>query len=336
VEYTPAPQYDKRLAGTVAAYSQQGGAAIGPAMSIAKGWDGSPVYLLVGDSIGAGQADYDFVLRGVVGYLERGLDDEFHSRRRNFATLAVPGTKPDDQASVEPGEYQLRFQALRSIPNRPFNEIISEMGQNSPSIAGSSLAAFQEVESRWWGFWHAACAGCTIFQTTFPAHAGATNNTSWTTVADQTTDYPTGMRWQASDWFRNGPLPAYVKVLDVTPAFVEATRPGVWQTSSWVGTIAADVARGDVRVMVKAGLAPTIGDALVIGPGTATVEARNIVELAGSGPWTVALNWGVSNPHATGDATALAYTVDGTHPTSTLHKAAATLIEKYKAADKLP
>jgi len=335
VEYTAAPQFAKRTAGVVAAYSQ-GSAAIAPAIAIAKGWDGSAVYLLVGDSIGVGQADYDFGARGVVGYLERGLDDDLKSKRRNFATMTISGTRPDDQASVRPGEYQLRWQALHSIPNRPFNAIISEMGQNSPAIAGASLPAFQELELRWWAFWHEACPDCTIFQTTFPPHAGAARNSKWTSTADETTDYPHGMRWQASDWFRTGALPAYVKVLDVTPAFSDAIRPGVWKTDAWLGTVAASVAVGDDHVSVNAARAPTIGDAIVINPGAAGAEARNIVAVAGDGPWTLAVNAAFSNAHAAGDAAALAYTVDGTHPTSTLHKAAASLIETYKSAGSLP
>jgi hypothetical protein len=335
VEYTAAPQYGKRVSGTVAAYSQ-GSLPISPSIAIAKGWDGSAVYLLVGDSIGVGQGDYDFGPRGVVGYLERGLDDDVNSRRRNFATMTISGTKPDDQASSSPGEYQLRMLALRSIPNRPFNVILSEMGQNSPSIAGTSLAAFQEVEARWWAFWHEACPDCTIFQTTFPPHAGAANNSKWTAATAQTTDYPNGMRWQAGRWFRTGPLPAYVKVLDVTPAFCDTIRAGVWKTASWSGTIAAAVAPGDLRVLVNAAQAPTTGDSIVIAPGTATVDARNIVDVAGDDPWTVSVSPGFAHFHASGEVAALAYTVDGTHPTSTLHKAAATVIESYKSTGMLP
>jgi hypothetical protein len=335
VEYTAAAQYSKRVAGTVAAYSE-GSMPVGPSIAIAKGWDGSAVYLLVGDSIGVGQGDYDFGPRGVVGYLERGLDDDLHSKRRNFATMTISGTKPDDQASGAPGEYQLRLLALRSIPNRPFNVILSEMGQNSPTIAGTSLAAFQEVESRWWAFWHDACPDCAIFQTTFPPHAGAAHNSKWTAATAETTDYPNGMRWQAGRWFRTGPLPTYLKVLDVTPAFSDVSRPGVWKTPSWSGTIAAAVSAGDLRVQVNSASAPTTGDSIVIGPGSPTVDARNIVYVTGDGAWTVSVNAGFSNSHAIGESTALAYTVDGTHPTSTLYKAAATVIESYKAAGMLP
>jgi hypothetical protein len=335
VEYTDTPELGKRFSGVVAAYSQ-GSIPISPALAIAQGWDGSAVYLLVGDSIGVGQGDYDFRTRGVVGYLERGLDDDGQSKRRNFATMTISGTKPDDQASASAGEYQLRMLALRSIPNRPFNTIISEMGQNSPSIAGTSLPAFQAVETRWWAFWHDACPDCTIFQTTFPPHAGAAYNSRWTVASEETTDYPIGMRWQASDWFRSGPLPPYVKVLDVTAAFCDAARPGIWAIDTWSGTLRTTVAPGDTRMIIEATRAPTIGDAIVIGAGTAGAEARNIIDVAGDGPWTVSVAASFSNSHASGGSTGLAYTVDGTHPTSTLYKLAARVIEFYKSTGKLP
>jgi hypothetical protein len=333
VEYTSAPQINKRTSGDVAAYLM-GSAAIGPSMAIGKGWDGSPVYLLVGDSIGVGQGDFDFGARGVIGYLGRGLDDDAHAKRRNFATMTSSGTRPDDQSSTEAGQYKLRMSALRSIPNRPFDVIISEMGQNSISIAGHSLAAFQEVETKWWDFWHETCPKCTIYQTTFPTRAGS-GNSKWTVQQDQSGDYPDGMRWQASNWFRRGPLPAFVRVLDITPAFCDSVNPGFWKTSDWAGTTATAVAPGDARVLINGARAPSNGDALVIAPGAADVETRNIYDVAGSGPWTVSVTQAFSKPHPTGSPAALAYTTDGAHPTSTLYKAAASMIERYKAAGVL-
>ncbi len=335
VEYTATPQIGKRFGGAVAAYLQ-GSAPIGPSMAIGTGWDGSAVYLLVGDSIGVGQADYDFSSRGVVGYLERGLDDNSHSRRRNFGTMMISGTKPDDQASEKPGEYELRMKTLRAIPNRPFNAIISEMGQNSPSIAGGSLAAFQATEGVWWEFWHGACPSCRIFQTTFPTHARSAKNAEWTEEPTQITDYPNGVRWRASNWFRQGPLPPYVTVLDVTSAFCDANYPGNWKVAGWIGAVSKAITRGDTHVIVTGTAAPSNGDVVVIDAKTPAAEARNVWSVTGEGPWTASVTNGFSSDHAPGAQAALAYTSDGTHPSATLHKLAATIIETYKASGMLP
>jgi hypothetical protein len=335
VEYTDAPQAAKRLAGSVAAY-RMGSAPVAPAMAIGAGWDGSPVYLVVGDSIGVGQADYDFGDRGVVGYIERGLDDDSRSKRRNFATMTISGTRPDDQSSSVPGQYELRMKALRSIPNRPFNAIISEMGQNSLSIAGSSLWLFERIETSWWQYWRDACPACRIYQTTFPSHAGSANNAGWTNAADQTTDYPGGMRWKASTWFREGPLPEYVTTLDVTPAFCDPAHPGVWRTSDWTGALAQPITHGETHAVVTGASPPTIGDVLVVESDAPEMEVKNIHEVSGSGPWTVGLVSPFAKDHAANARVALAYTSDGAHPSAALHKAAAAIIESYKAKGTLP
>jgi len=334
VEYTSSPQMDKRLEGTVARY-RQGSAPVGPSLAVATGWDGSPVYLILGDSIAVGQADYDFGSRGVVGYIPRGLDDE-SSKRRNFGTMMISGTRPDDQGSEAPGQFQLRLSALRALPNRPFDVIISEMGQNSRYVGGHVLADFQRVERTWWEFWHEVCPSCHIFQTTFPTHARATNNTGWTSSEDQQGDYPNGIRWQAGAWFRTGPLPNYVTTLDVTPAFCDPQHPGFWKTSQWRGALSGGVSRGSTQALVTGASRPTNGDVLVIEPGTPRVEIKNIYNVEGGGPWKVSLTSGFSIDHPDGAPLGLAYTSDGTHPSASLHKAAARLIERYKRDGLLP
>jgi len=334
VEFGNNVQVDKRLKGSVRAYAG-GSTPVGPAMAIGTGWDGSAVYLLLGDSIGVGQGDTDFG-RGIVGYLARGLDDDSRSKRRNFATMMISGTKPDDQSSDMPGEYELRMAALRSIPNRPFNVIISEMGQNSPSIASLSVEPFEEVEKAWWAYWHVACPSCRIFQTTFPTHARALDNSGWTQLTAQKSDYPSGARWLASEWFRHGPLPSYVTSLDVTRAFCDDTHPGFWKVSNWSGSTAMPLTRGDLQVTVAGTVAPSVGDTIVIDPGAPQVDLKNIWSVSGTGPWTVSVTAAFATDHAVGSRVGLAYTADGTHPNATLYKAAANIIETYKSSGVLP
>jgi hypothetical protein len=185
-------------------------------------------------------------------------------------------------------------------------------------------------------YWRDACPSCSIYQTTFPTHARSANNSGWTNAADQTTDYPDGMRWQASTWFRDGPLPDYVTTLDVTSAFGDPARPGVWRTSDWTGALAQPVSHGENHAVVTGTIPPTIGDDLVVEPGAPGLEVKTIYEVSGSGPWRVSLVAPLAKDHAADARVALAYTSDGTHPSSTLHKAGAAIIESYKANGTLP
>jgi hypothetical protein len=349
-EFT-ATQPNLRLSGTVPAYGN-GSAFNSASMVIGTGWDGTPVYCVFGDSIGLGQADFDPTSPSIDGYINRGLLDA-GSGVRNFQNFSIQGTYPEQQSSAEiPGQFLLRMRALHSLPNRPCNEIISEMGQNSPSIYGTSLLAFQNVELAWWAFLHAQFPDATIFQTTFPPHAAQINNDKWTVAgaAGQTTDFPTGIRWQASNWFRglcpgtsggitcpSGPaLPSYVKTLDVTAAFMDPVNPGYWPVSGYSGTLASTVSSGVKVFSVNGSTAPTVGDMLALEPGTSNVDYLQMYSVTGSGPWTVSTTLNSSYAHSSGVAVGIGYTSDGTHPTTTLHKAAAVLIEAYKTSAFLP
>lgn len=231
LERTASPQTAKRLAGTVNTLNL-GSSTVGPAMAVGTGWDGSPVFLVLGDSIGAGQADNDLASspRAAAGYLARALDDAAGSTRYNFVNLASHGTRPGDQASIATGQYRLRMRVLRSLPNRPFNRVLSEMGQNG--ITGD-LARWKAEMVDWWRFWHGACPTCPIYQTTFPPRANHLGQTFWTDSASQAgrnvgvDEHPTGTRWLAMEWMKAGQgIPSYVTVLDVAPAFQDPANPG--------------------------------------------------------------------------------------------------------------
>jgi hypothetical protein len=225
------------------------------------------------------------------------------------------------------------------------------MGQNSPSIYGASLLAFQNQELGWWAFWHNLFPSATIFQTTFPPHAAQINNDKWTVAgaAGQTTDYPSGMRWQANNWIRGlcpgasggvacppgPPVPSYVTPLNVTPAFQDPANPGYWRVSGYSGTVNTAVSSGS-SVSVAGSAAPTVGDMLALEPGTSNAEYIQIATVTGTGPWTVGLINSVAKSHAAGAAVGIGYTLEGTHPTSTLEMAGAAIIEAYKNSGVLP
>jgi hypothetical protein len=96
------------------------------------------------------------------------------------------------------------------------------------------------------------------------------------------------------------------------------------------------IARGDAQVTVMGATPPSNGDVVVIEPGTPKVEVRNVWAVSGSGPWVASVTAGFGADHPSGAQARLAYTSDGTHPSATLHKLAAAIIEQYKASGALP
>jgi hypothetical protein len=335
-----APNASDRTSGTVSGNNAEGNQASVPAMIVGQGWDGSAVYALFGDSVCWGENDWNFYSPYVSGAEMRALVDSA-SGPRNFYSLCFPGTKPEDQSSIGAGQYQLRMQALRSIGNVPFNQIISEMGQNSPTISGTSLAAFETVETQWWSFLKTSFAPANIFQVDFPAHAGSNNNTKWTTLADQTTDYPSGMRWIAGAWIAaNSGLPLGVKGIDLTPYFTTGSgftsQAGLWPITGWSGTVATAVSSGKVAVVAGA-TAPGLATSLVMNEGTSNVEVHNIVKITGSSsPWTLQLDGNISHSYSVGAPVETALTAEGTHPYYPLYQAAANALIALKESGVLP
>ncbi len=339
----PTPQTAYRLSLTMPSGGGSGGNLSNtPTLAVAQGWNGTAVYCIVGDSIGWGEHDYNFLspYTSGSGAIQRALWDAA-SGVRNFLDLTVPGTYPETQSSIGAGQYQLRMQALRSIGNAPCNQIILEMGQNSPTIAGTSLAAFEAVEKNWWQFLQDYFAPANIFQVNFPAHAGSLNNTEWTTLADQTTDYPSGVRWQAGAYIAaNSGLPLGVKGIDLTPYFTTSSgftsQAGLWPITGWSGTIATAVSSGKA-VVVAGSVAPALATALVMNVGTSNVEVHNIVKITGSSsPWTLNLDGNISHSYAVGAAVETALTAEGTHPYYPLYQAAANALIALKTSGVLP
>ncbi len=334
VEYTGTPQLARRLAGTVAAVGN-GSALMGPALAVAQGWDGRPAAIIVGDSNGVGQSDLDFspATRGVTGFVARALDDAT-TGRWTFANLSVGGTRPGTQASVATGEYGLRMRLLRSIPNRPFNRVVVQMGANG---LFSSLAQWQAEMRALWAFWREACPACRIYQTTFGPRAQAREGTRWTDAARMVPTepaidaWPNGRRWQATRWLTAGDgLPPYLTVLDVSPALRDEANPAAFKvsTSSWTLDAPATTSPVTSTIRLSGDTAPTPGDAYVLDAGTPDAQTVFALTVSGSGPWSVRLSGNLSRGHPIGAKVRKAPTSDGLHMGATPHKeAAASLIQ---------
>ncbi len=346
VEFTATPQTARRLTGTVAAYSG-GSAPVAPAMAIGTGWDGSPVFLIVGDSIGAAQNDTDFTVRGVTGHVARGLDDSA-SGRMNFMNLAVQGSAPQDQSSIAAGQYRLRMQVLRSIPNKPFNRIFSQMGQNG--IYGSShgvpgyytrFSQFQPAMQDWWRFLsNSFGASMPIYQGTFMPHAQQLNNTFWTDTANQSSagtdpyDSLTGIRQSFNNWVRGGVgLPANVVGVDIAgPAADTGGDPNKWKPLPGAWTLQAATAANATTAVFVGATAPVIGDNFAFELGNAAnLSGAQSIQVTGTGPWTVTFSAGNPKAHAAGTPVVAYPTVDGTHPGGSVYKAGAAIVSARKA-----
>lgn len=355
VQYGSTPDTAKRLTGTVPAYSN-GTVMIAPAMIVGKGWDGSAVYAIVGDSIGNSQADGgpDTSTRGVLGHVGRALDD-LASGRRSFANLACPGTKPQDQAEDAAGQWALRLDAIRALPNLPFNTVISRMGQNG--VFGGTPGQFPQFGSnqpqnlfgamrKFWAFLDAQFRA-PVFQLPVTPRAQTTvANRYWTDPALQnpsssdTDAYPGGIRYQFNDWLRAaGTLPDYVTFIDDDvwrdPTYLHAFRKidGEW-------TIAADIAVGvgaSTPVVFNGAIAPQQGDVFVIEPGvTGKAELRYSYRVTGTGPWNVYFTANTSIAHLAGSVIQPTSSTDGLHPGHGLHMLAMAELVALKVADVLP
>lgn len=352
VEYTSSPQTGKRTAGTVSAFSG-GTQSVAPHMIVAGGWDGSAVYALFGDSIGAAVGDFgsDITNRGVLGHIGRALDD-IASGRRSYANLCAPGTKPQDQAQDAAGQMALRLAAIRALPNQPFNTIISRMGQNGifdahaarfPQFGAAQPENLENALHRWWSFLREQFAA-EIFQLTVTPRAQnvANSNAYWTDPAlQQPTDpavdgFPDGTRARFNAWLlQAGSVPDDVTVLDDRAAFFSPDIPFAWRQAGGEWTLANSVSSSATTLTFNGSAPPPQGAAIVFEPGTANADLRTVYRVTGSGPWTVYVTGG-GKAHDTGAVIRAASTTDGLHPAHGLHVLAAEILKARKIDGTLP
>lgn len=113
--------------------------AIGPTFSIAQGGDGRPVWLVMGDSIGAGNNEVETACyvndqtnittwkanpAVILGHIGRGLWDNTSGNRYAFSNFCTPSQNGYDWAAN--GQFAKRLALLALCPNIPFTEIYNE------------------------------------------------------------------------------------------------------------------------------------------------------------------------------------------------------------------
>lgn len=352
VEYSSAPRIGKRTSGKVSAY-RGGSVSIAPNMIVAKGWDGSAVYALFGDSIGAAVGDFgsDLSNRGVLGYIGRALDDT-ESGRRSFANFCVPGTKPQDQSEAVEGQMSLRLASIRALPNQPFNKIISRMGQNGifapygksfPQFGAGQPDNLKRAMKKWWGFLWAEF-GCEAFQlmTTPRAQNKPSSNMAWTEPnmqipTDPKVDsYPDGSRFQFNNWLlQAGAVPVYVTVIDDRAAFYSLEVPHAWRRVEGEWMLGSAIDAGETQLTFNGLVPPRQGDAFALDPGSPDSDVRTSYRVTGTGPWTVYVTSG-GKAHDVRAPIRVVSTTDGLHPAHSLHVEGAKLLIASKLARVLP
>jgi hypothetical protein len=345
VEYTATPQAAKATAGTVSGVgSGVNVRCYGPCMAVMKGWDGRPVPIVVGDSIGQGAADVIISTdaRGIVGYIPRGLDDGSSSTRMPFCMLAAAGTAPSQTTGLVAGNFKHRYDVIAALPNWPGTCVLSQHGVNEMGLLAGPTdeAGFETVMMNWWRFLKSTFPGYKLIQTTLtPRVQTAANSSNWTDQANQQPSAidtnPTGARWTGNAFIRTKPAPLDALV-DVTHSFQDATNVDHWQTSALSWTLNTSVAINGTTISVAGASRPPEGDMFVLEPGVTNVEAfaMSAAGWSGTGPWNATLGPGgkYGKAHTAGITIKLSLTADGTHPAHMLHAQASQDIITAKQA----
>lgn len=315
-------------------------AVYGPLMCAGQGWDGSPVLLVTGDSIGHGLQENEFHVgnaRGDFGYVMRGLDDNASSSRFSAAMINIPGSDPLNDANTAVGYFGRRIAMINGLPNVPFTSILSEAGTNNSAVAAMT---------GWWTFLKARWP-MRIYQTTIPPHTTTASNTAYDTYANQTPvnaayTYPAGTVWVLNAALNAGTYNSYIDgVIDIN-VYASGVGGGFqdrWFVPTFTTTLAALCTSNAGSLSLTA--SPALYDSLVLDSGNSSVDSDGSAgliasSLSGSGPYTVSLGSGLigggltGKSHSNGAAVSENSSNDGLHPIQAGHILMSTAIINAK------
>ncbi len=319
--------------GSVATY---GSHADGPMAMLCQGWNGTPVVLLMGDSICKGDNDnQQGDARGMFGYLVRGIDDNASSPRMVGMDWCVSGQSQAaaSEGAITDGHYGYRIALINAVAalnpgnHLPMSSIVVEHCVNDPSSGGLTADL-----PNFWRMAHQHFPNMPVVQTTCSPNTTNSNNHLWDDTGDQTpnSDYGAG---QSVPTFNAALLAGTYDcsggAQNCVDGFIDTTsyfwKSGVWNVPGFATTLAANVNAGDSSVSLNS--CPSVGDNVVLGAGTANVESKTsggvgyFVATASGSPCTVTFQAQangnavtVSKAHTSGDAVANAYTFGSPHP----------------------
>lgn len=309
-----------------------------PCFMVAKGGDGRPAFIIVGDSIGFGQNESSSPVqfsstRGVTGYIPRGLDDNVSSLRLAYSNFCVPGQKPV-QWKVRSG-WSKKLDLLKMVYDQegawPFDFVISQHGTNSSTAAYLGAGNLRESMETYFNLITAEW-GKPITQVEILEKPTSTDG--YATLANQSVvasaDYPTGTLWLFNADVGGpdglGDPTAYFRAGGFIEDSIAPWRYSSYDTGNnrdklairpFSTTVASAYTSGSTIVLTDA---PTVGAALAI--GTTGIFYAYVTAVTGSGPYTVTfVNMSATSSKAVGqNVHEIAHDASGLHPSPLLHK----------------
>jgi hypothetical protein len=307
------------------------GAHWSPIAMFGRGWDGSPVVLVLGDSVPAGQVEPYFMAdaRGNRGFASKLLDDP--ARRLAHGNFSVSGLRIDQAVA---GIVPLLRRIVAMLPGVPWTHVLLSLGLND-LLQDADFATVQMRYAMLRDAVQALRADAPVHPLTITPDTDRTAN-FWTDEAGQVYRNarfgPAPSDWsQYNAWIRSQPA-GFAEPIDVAPA-VCGTIPDRWRVLSYQGALTEAVpvdgwrpngAAGPTQVMVDT--APPPGALLVFAPGQADQDGGYIVAaVGGSGPYAVTLLRSQLQPpqvqapavvkaHAVGTSVRAYLSQEGLHP----------------------
>jgi hypothetical protein len=307
----------------------------GPTLGLVKGsYDGRPVVMIIGDSIGNGAGTESWVAndRCDVGYIPQGLSDPRNGLLRiPYGQCGRSGTHIVNWSeAANNGALTIAMLDSATALNGgklPFTDIICEHGVNSSGLGAAGMQAAYAVL---WAYLKTkyGSAGVKLYQTTLTTRTSQNNNTGWTSTAagDQTiTDgvSPIGGRYIVNAWLRNCPSPLD-GIIDPIPNTVDSQRGDQWAPRAFSTTLAAAASANATSISLAD--APPLGECLVLGVGNGTdydAAGYYVQSVSGTGPYTITFaGYGakLGKAQTSGNVVKGVNTRDGIHPSPLCHQ----------------
>lgn len=305
------------------------GGFYGPMFAVGTGAN-CDTFFYIGDSVGRG-ANSDTVYanaRGCYGFLELALDDIVESKRLPYGRYCVNGQSPLTFSTRT--KWQKTADAIKELPNLPFNKIISQHGINSKNDAGGVgqaqyTAGLRTSIRSFYTLLGSEYPGVLIVQTSIPP--GVQSSTDrFSSKAGMTvtgaSDDPNGALWLFNDELAT--LGNTIGASDLIEIWKGASYDLTANRKYWKAgaerfstTVATEYVSGNSIVLTDS---PQIGDHIVADP-SGTHAISTVLSISGTGPYTCLIN-GPMNPSGTltvGTIVAASDTSDGTHPSPWAH-----------------
>lgn len=318
--------------------SNSGGLAYEPAAIVAKGGDGRPAILVLGDSIGYGSPTTPsgaWSGRNEFGYVCIGLDDVVQSQRLAYCNMALPGQRPTggdgwDNAANWAGKRSA-LQMIYDLQGEwPFDEILNQHIRNSvPSGSdlrigmsdyfdllnttyGKPVTQIESLSSTSSTDGYATLAN--MSPTNGFAYGSSNNGHAWPFNAD--VGGPDGLGDPAAYYRANGKIVGSIAPWRYVAADLANDRD-IYPVQSFTTTLAGAYVSGSSITTTDA---PTLGTDINVHLDNGSWSNPVVVTVvSGTGPYTVSVSSALGSAAAAGN-TVRGVWGDGVHPSSVYHR----------------